>query len=398
MMTKIYNLINLILLTFARLCFRKKTENKDKHFLIIRLDAIGDMIMFSPFVRELRRQEPEAKITLVINPLVKSLYENCPYVDKIFYFNGNKPIKPKIITSTFRAMIWGRKNLKGTYTDVFLPRCNNDTEGALMIAITSRCSNIVSFSEKQTKERASVNYGYDNFVNKKFITGKLQHEVETNLDFLRLAGYDKIKLDNLEIWFSKVADSNKKVDLLLCDTADDTNVLLGIGFSASIESKCWPLESFRKLFKRIQEHLPGVIFILIGGPGEEHKAKILSAEMPDIIDITGKFSLLETAALIKRCSIFIGNDSGPMHIAAAVGTPIIEILSCSKENNMHNSNTPIRFRPWKNECIILQPEKTLPPCTRECISDSPHCIRQITVQEVFEAVKALILKTELTNS
>ncbi|MDA3798783.1 MAG: glycosyltransferase family 9 protein [Kiritimatiellae bacterium] len=395
-MIKIYNIINIILLRLARLVVRQnKNTNSEKSFLIIRLDAIGDMVLFSAFMREFREQEPDAKITLVISPLVKNLYENCPYADKILYFDGRKPIKPKLVSSTFRAMFWGIKNLKGDlYTTALLPRHDTDAEGALMLAITSKCPKIISFSEHQTKERAIVNRGFDKFIIQEFVTGKLQHEVETNLDFLRKMGYTNIDNNDIEIWLSKNNNEPNKIKTLLAEKSiTKQDLLIGIGFSASMQSKCWPQESFVELFKLIHQEYPDSKLLLIGGPGDIKQAKELQSKYPHTISFTGLLSLRETAALLKQCSIYIGNDSGPMHIAAAMKTPTIEILNCPIANNNTNSNSPLRFGPWKNVHHILQPEKPLPPCKNLCSQNKPHCITQITVQQLFDKTQALLLKT-----
>jgi len=364
------------------------------NILIIRLDAIGDMIMFSAFIRELRHQEPDAEITLVISPLVKNIYINCPYVDKILYFDGRRKIKPQIITSTFRAMIWGLSDLKEKYSIAMLPRAGADAEGALMLAIMSGAKDIISFSEKQTAERSITNRGYDRFVTRKIITSTTQHEVETTLNFLRQAGYEDIKNDNIEMWFSENQREVKKVDQILEQkNIQPENILIGVGFSAAQAHRCWPIDKFKELFEIIISKDPNARFILIGGPEDKPTAEALVENSENILSFAGEVSLLETACLLKRCSLYIGNDSGPMHIAAVVKTPVIEISCFPKNGDKDHDNSPLRFGPWKTKNIILQPESTLLPCDCFCKSNTPHCINQITPNDVYKSYKE-ILKTQ----
>jgi len=391
-MIKFYNLINFILLSIAQMCFKRNREESNNNFLIIRLDAIGDMILFSPFVRELRQQQPNAKITLIISPVVKDLYKDCPYVDDILYFNGRKKIRPQIITSTLRALIWGTKNLnRNVFDTVMLPRQGTDTEGALMLAITSHAKNIISFSEKQTIERAVCNKRYDKFFTTKVQTNSVTHEVEANLNFLRQAGFGNINSDKLEIWFS--SDMHEKIkigDICIKKKIKDDDLLIAIGFSATQKPRCWPTKNFKELFTLIEKNYPNAKIILIGGPGDEDQAIKLREDTNNIVSLVGELSLKETAMMLKKCDIYIGNDSGPMHIAAAVKTPVIEISYFPKDGEKGHGNSPFRFGPWQNRNIILQPEKALPPCTEKCLSSNAHCITQITEQQVFTALKNLI--------
>jgi ADP-heptose:LPS heptosyltransferase len=386
---RIYNLINLILLSIARLFFRRKAMSEGNHILIIRLDAIGDMILFSPFMHALRDNEPDAKITLVVSPLVKSLYENCPYADEILYFDGRKKIKPQIITSTIRAMFWGAKHLKENYSKVFLPRSDSDAEGALMLAITSRCPKIVSFSEKQTAERTVVNRGYDKFTDMKFTTKELKHEVETNLDFLKTAGYADIHSYEPELWFNNEKIILEKVYSSIKNKIDDDDILIALGFTASKESKCWPLDSFREVIQNLSKHSASTKFILIGSQHDKIKAEILAKNLPDVIDMTGKLSLVETAALIKICHMFVGNDSGPVHIAAAVKTPVIEIFNYPGDTERYFETVPIRFAPKIHNKIVLKPVLPGSTQTKEFINSHSHCIKQITVEQVLDSIQQI---------
>jgi heptosyltransferase-2 len=382
------------------MCFKKKHGERNSNFLIIRLDAIGDMILFSPFVRELRRQQPNAKITLIISPVVKNLYKDCPYVDEILYFDGRKKIKPQIITSTLRALMWGTKNLsRNIFDTVMLPRQGTDTEGALMLAITSRAKKIISFSEKQTLEKAVCNKRYDKFFTTKIKTNSVTHEVEANLNFLRQAGFGNINSDELEIWFSEDMREKTRVDDI-CGKKKiiDEDLLIAIGFSATQRHRCWPTKNFKELFKLIEKNYPNAKIILIGGPGDEDQAIKLREYANNITSLVGELSLKETALILKKCTIYIGNDSGPMHIAAAVKTPVIEISYFPKNGDKGHGNSPVRFGPWQNKSIILQPEKALPPCIEKCLSNNAHCITQITEQQVFTALKNLIEELETSNN
>ena len=111
-----------------------------------------------------------------------------------------------------------------------------------------------------------------------------------------------------------------------------------------------------------------------------------------IINTVGQTTLRQTAALLKHCSLFIGNDSGPMHIAAAMKTSVIEISCHPRSGDTCHPNSPTRFSPWGTESIVLQPEQHKKPCQRGCEMDYPHCILNVHIDSVINACNKLIKK------
>ena len=112
-----------------------------------------------------------------------------------------------------------------------------------------------------------------------------------------------------------------------------------------------------------------------------------------IIDIVGKTTIRQAAALLKFCRLFIGNDSGSMHVAAAMKVPLVEICMWPKNGNKLSPRSPYRFGPWETAAIIVNPDKPTPPCLSDCKSEVAHCILQVKVEDVYEAAEKL-LKSE----
>src|SRR5690242_4544078 len=101
--------------------------------------------------------------------------------------------------------------------------------------------------------------------------------------------------------------------------------MIGLGPTGNWPPKVWPAHRFGALFAILASTLPGAIPVVFAGPGEQeqHMAAPLLAALPDAIDLVGRLSLPEVAACLARCALFIGNDSGLMHLAAAAGTPTL---------------------------------------------------------------------------
>jgi heptosyltransferase-3 len=104
--------------------------------------------------------------------------------------------------------------------------------------------------------------------------------------------------------------------------------ILGLGPTANWAAKIWPGEFFAELARRLTQHLPGARIAIFGGPGaaEREAASLVLAALPGAIDLVGRLSLPEAAACLARCALFVGNDSGLMHLAAAAGTPTLGLF------------------------------------------------------------------------
>jgi ADP-heptose:LPS heptosyltransferase len=110
--------------------------------------------------------------------------------------------------------------------------------------------------------------------------------------------------------------------------------VIGLGATANWAPKAWPADRFAELFRKLAVGpLTDAIPAVFGGPGEEERAMAgpLLAVLPDAIDLCGKLTLPEAAACIQRCSIYIGNDSGLTHLAAASGAPTIGLCGATMD-------------------------------------------------------------------
>ena len=109
-------------------------------------------------------------------------------------------------------------------------------------------------------------------------------------------------------------------------------VLIGLGPTANWSGKVWPAERFAALFGQLRDRLPDAVPVVFAGPGAAERAMaaaVLEA-LPEAVDLCGRLSLAEAAACLQRCALFVGNDSGLMHLAAAAGTPTLGLFGPSR--------------------------------------------------------------------
>jgi len=104
--------------------------------------------------------------------------------------------------------------------------------------------------------------------------------------------------------------------------------LIGLGPTANWAPKVWPADRFAELYRALLERLPGAIPVVFAGPGATERAMAapLLAALPEAINLVGRLSVPEVAACFARCALFVGNDSGLMHLAASAGTPTLGLF------------------------------------------------------------------------
>jgi ADP-heptose:LPS heptosyltransferase len=152
--------------------------------------------------------------------------------------------------------------------------------------------------------------------------------------------------------------------------------------AAVLETKRWPAARFSELARRLSAH--GLKIVVTAGPGEEACA-IQVAESIDGAAVLLGLSIAELAELIRAARLYVGNDSGPLHLAAAVGTPSVAVWGSSESRRWH---------PWKVTHRVVQNPFECNPCPgyRCLVADSPLCIESVSVDQVAAAAEELLTR------
>jgi heptosyltransferase-2 len=356
--------------------------------LVIRLDEIGDLALFSPFLREFRRSFPRMRVSLVVKPLVRDLMRDCPYIDELLLFDPRPrdwPIEP--IGLHLRAVCFAARRLWPRRFDAaIVPRRGHDYYYANQIAYLSGAGQRIGHRASEASSSSSL-------LTKIVDVVPVAHEVTQNLNFLRALG-GEARDDSLELWPSK--EDRAFAVRLLNDhgiTRGESPVALFPG--ASARHKVWPVDFFRDLSYRLY-HLMGLRTVVIGGQAEVEAARAICREgQGACVNLAGKTTLTQSTAVLRQCALYVGNDSGPKHLAAASGIPVVEVSPIPIGASDCDTNSPARFGPWKVASRIVRPARPLPPCPPDgCRATVPHCIRQVSVDDVFRAVNSLLARAE----
>ena len=209
-----------------------------------------------------------------------------------------------------------------------------------------------------------------------------------NLEMIHFLG-GKVREECLEIWIND-KDRLYATELLKSQICNQHDLLIAFGPGKRDPKRIWPLSRFAELGSWLRKKYHARIIIL-GGKEDTSPGRRLQRIIGDAaINITGQTTLRQTCALLEQCCIFIGNDSGPKHMAAAVGIPVVEINCHPISAHQGHPDSPTRFAPWGVPHHVLQPKIAFPPCSGACSAIEPHCILGVTVDHVKEAVTSFL--------
>lgn len=356
-----------------------------RRILVVKLDGIGDYILCIPFLRTLRSTAPSATVTLVVSSSVMPLAERNATVDRVVPYTPASSVVVREVFGPIRAFRFGR-SIRAAYDLALIPRWDFDKFHAAFVALGAGAACRVGFSEDVSEFKRRRNPGYDRLLDVAVHEPVIQHEVEANLALLsrlgvRINGRDRA----LELPLQK-EDTDRAMDVVgsLVDTGRPI-VALGIGAGAPFRR--WPVGRFVELGRELAR-ARDVNFLVVGGAEDADVGRqVADAIGSNAVTIAGALSLPTTAAALRLAAVFVGNDSGPMHLAGAVGVPVVEISCHAQTAEPGHPNSPLRFAPWGVPSEVLRPRT---PASRRCRSGcsamQPHCILGIDVSDALDAV------------
>lgn len=346
-----------------------------RRILVVRLDFIGDWVLMLPFLANLRASAPGAEITAVVLTRVYDLARACRFVDRVVAVDPVEagPVaffgRDEADVADFVADYTG-----GVFDLALVPRWDTDFNGALRIANGSGARQVIGFSEGCTPQRAVENRGDDRFYDAVLLDRGNAHEVEHKLGLLEAIG-------------GRVSERSLRLDLDAADRAAAdrfvTDAISGDGrFLAvapfAIGRKGLPPDVTADVTARLARELDLPV-VVIGSPVHGEEAAGFAAMLRRSAVSAIGLPLGVSAALIGRATALVGMDSGPAHIAAALGTPVSVVFAHPESGAADHVGSPERFRPWGDPARIqiVQPATPLAPCVEGCEADAPHCITQL---------------------
>jgi len=343
----------------------KKQINKDKihNILVVRTDRMGDVLLNIPAIRALK-QTFESSVTALVNSTLKDLLLGIPEIDQILPFDEEK----------WNRNIFARVNLLRQIREMRF-------DLAVVLNPAKRFHILTYLAGIPRRLGYDRKWGFlltHKIEDMKFLGQK--HEVEYNLDLVRSIGADtKDKNISLQI---KAKDKQFVGDLLLRCGIKDKDSIIVINPHSSNPAKCWPKEQFVRVADQLYLRLSAKV-VIIGTTEERNSAiNLISFAKYPPINLCGKLTLTQLAALLYRCALLISNDSGPVHIAAACGRPTVAIFG----RNIPGVS-PRRWGAWGDGHISLHKDPGCNPCPDRDCPYNFKCLTSITTEEVLQAAE-----------
>ena len=381
--------------------YREEISADAENILIVRLDVIGDMILTSGFIREVRANFPRARITLICSPLTFPLVELCPYVNEVLTFDKNKfggnfPDVLEKLVEFCKKNLWQKH-----FSIAFSPQWGSYNLHALLLCWLSGARERIGYGtnpyENYFGKPSEEETATDNFLLTKNIVvpQSVISDLEKSFYILDAAGF-QVNQDNIELFYGS-EDLIRARELLKDIPPNYKKILLGIG--AGSDNRKYPVEKYLIALKEIAKK--NFVFVLVGGKAELDDAAYLEKNLPrgKVLNLVGKTTLRETEAIVSQSDFYLGNVTGVMHMAAAEKIPVLALYheAADKENYLPGAFSEFgRYPPWQTKAVILRPDRQLDDCAVKgkiygwCHhKEEPHCITQITPQEIVDAFEVL---------
>lgn len=314
--------------------------------LFITLSNIGDAVLTTPALSAILENFKDAEITLIVSPRAADIFKDDPYFSKIIIYRKDaSPGKKMALIKTLRGEDF---DLLVDFKDTMLP--------------------FLLYAKKKTP------------IFKK-PPAHIKPMKDRHLWKLRQALVDIPEKEYQPLVFVPEQAEKSVAELFKAGGISDSDLIIAVSPGARSHTKQWAKEGFLDVCRRCVKEL-GAKVVLVG---DQQDLKVSSVIMRDagcgVIDLCGKTSLKELAAILKKSSLLITNDSAPMHIAWAVGTPVVAIFGPTDHD---------KYSPRGVNDIIIRKGLSCSPCHAALCVRNNECMKNITSDEVFKAVRNIL--------
>ena len=332
--------------------------------LVIRLDRIGDVVLSLPAVSAIRERFPDASISVMVRPAVRELVEGHPDVDEVISYGYEKKGPHRFFLGYVRFL---KEIIERRFDVAFV--LHPSRRSVLIPALAG------------IPYRVGLDTG-DSFLlthkapDKRYEGAK--HESEYALDVVRAFAATNLYSQKPKIELSLSDRERASQKLKDAFGGNVPEQILAFHAGASCPSKRWPLERFAELGRRIVRE-SGASIVILGGGEEKSASEALAGKIgPRAVTLAGKLNLKESAAVLAQAGLLVSNDSGPAHVAAAVGARTVVIFGRNKAGL-----SPVRWKPLGEGHRWIQKDVGCQVCLAHRCPIEFECLKAVTVEEVF---------------
>jgi heptosyltransferase-2 len=330
-----------------------------KRILVRSTNWIGDAVMTTPALGAIRETFHSAEISIVANPLVGELFAHHPYCDRVIVFDKQKS------HSGIRGMLSFCRQLRGDRFDIAI-LLQNAFEAALMAFLSG------------IRVRAGYRTdGRDLLLTHGVPIGEEEKKLHHTDYYLKMLEYLDVRGGDRHLKLSctdgEIAEARKVL-------GDDEWLAINPGATYG-SAKRWYPDRFAAVADSLAREY-SVRALIIGGPGERDVSEDIEASMESTaLNLCGRTTVREMMAVLSQCRLMVTNDSGPMHVAAAFGVPIVAVFGPTD----HTTTSP-----FSNNNYLIREEADCAPCLlRHCPTDH-RCMEAINTDDVLTAARSLM--------
>ena len=343
-----------------------------KRILIIRTDGIGDVLNSTPAISALRSTYKDAHISIVVKPHGAEILSQNPEINEIILYDPD--VNNKSWVDKIKFLI----NLHSKNYDTAIVLHNSSMSNLMAYASGAK----IRVGRKSEPKRFS--HTLTHWISHHDPKGT-KHETDRNMD---IVGLLKVNNGSRQLKFYLSDDERKYAEKFLHDIGslnDKTKKplfrLVGMHPGGSSYDKLWTPENFAEVANRLIGDY-GAKVMLFGGPDDNGLIQIITERVKHPIINASGVRLRQFASLLERCSLFLCNDSGPMHIASAFGIPTVAIFG---------STDHVRWRPLHEKAKVVRKEMDCWPCSAHKCKKNYECTKSLPVSQVWNAIIELTL-------
>jgi lipopolysaccharide heptosyltransferase I len=346
----------------------EKSMKKPMRILIIKPSSLGDIIHSLPVAVALRRIYPESYIAWLVFDRFADILAGNTYIDKI--------------------IVWERKNTSISYLAGLVTRLRSekfdlviDLQGLARTAIVSVLTG------------AKTKLGVPGMKELSFLLvkeigrfDKTEHAVDRNLRVVEHLMNDTKLNDRANLIKFPVmttADDESFVNRLLAEHNQPYKAIAGILPAAGIPQKMWPAENFARVCDYLVTN-HGMLVVLLGSKSDHAASDKICSLMKTTnhINMCGKTTLKQLAVILSKCKLVIGNDTGPLHLAAGLGIPVI---------GFYGPSNPDQLRSYSANSVYFYKKTECSPCGINPRCKTNKCLTSITTDEIIDCIRTKFL-------
>ena len=336
----------------------ERADVMPERVLLVLLGAIGDVVCGMPLAQRLRAGWPRVRITWVVEPAAAPLLDQHPAIDQVIVFRRGQGTP---------ALLEVLRALRDSRPDITLDLQRHFKSG--LFSWASGAPRRLGFHWRNSRE-GNWFFNTQTIEPVDTFTLKLTH-------FQRFA--DLLGVDPAPVTFGLASSTveRQRVARLLGDLNGRPAVLY---VGSTWPSRQWRPAATAALCRRLREH--GLEVVLVGGPGDAAFAEaVREADAGPLVNLVGRTGLRDVVAVMERAAVAIGPDTGPMHIATAVGTPVVALFGAT---------SPLRSGPWGSTEHVLRGDAPCAPCYLPRCPIGQLCMESITPAMVMERVERVL--------